>query len=420
MARNPLVSFARALASTGLLASALACSGEAHEPAPRADADAWWDAVAHLDLAGARALNGHGDRGAFLDALDAALEGGSEAAEGALCALASGASEPRLRRRAGQAALNLLRIEARWEAMAGFGERCGLALREGAVPAALLELPVETVELPDEPVVLPLLEREVPLPFVAASARGPKGAQGLVALLDTGAGACMLASEVAERLGVEPLGADAIPILGSVGRGATARPGSLPELRLGALRVTDLPVLIADEGVLEALLPGVSFVVGWELLQRVAVEIGGAAREIVLRASAPRPDDVPPNLVLLHEPVVRLESEGTSLLFLLDTGAAATDATPGLVARLHLTDLARVRDETRGLGATRDAVVPEIRSLDVTLGGVTLGLGNVSVWEMPDEPNRMLALDGTLGADVALAGRLVIDGPARRVTLAAH
>ena len=50
---------------------------------------------------------------------------------------------------------------------------------------------------------------------------------------------------------------------------------------------------------------------------------------------------------------------------------------------------------------------------------MTLGVGNVSVWDMPAEPSRLLELDCTLGADVALAGRLIIDGPARRVSLRA-
>jgi hypothetical protein len=188
---------------------------------------------------------------------------------------------------------------------------------------------------------------------------------------------------------------------------------------MGGLRATDVPVLIVDAEAIESLIPDVSFVIGWELLQRMVVEISGATGELVLRRSAPRPSDVALNLVLLHEPVVRLDSGGTGLLFLLDTGSTSTSATPGLVERLDLTDLSDVHDKFRGLGAEREAVVPEIPHLVVMFAGVRLQLGHVSVWEMPVEPQRLLSLDGTLGADVAMAGRLIIDGPGRRVTLTA-
>ncbi len=410
-------------------AFAAACSGDAQEgaherpsvlPASTEHNDGWWSAVAHLELDEARALDDDADRRAFVDALAAAVDGGSGAAEGALCALASGAADALLRRRAGQVALNLLRIEGRWESMGDFGERCGLALAGDAIPAALLALPVESVELPDTPVVLPLVAPDGRLPLVIASVRGPSGAEDLTALVDTGAGACVIAAEAARRLGVTPIGEDAVAILGSAGQGASARPGRLPELRLGEVRATDLPVLIVDTETLEALLPGIPFVIGWELLQRMVVEVSGATSELVLRRSARDASDGAADLVLLYEPVVRLESSGTELLFLLDTGATSTDATPALVERLRLTDLAEVEGGIKGLGAVREALVPEIPRLVIVLAGVTLQLEHVTVWEMPVERNRLLELDGTLGADVALAGRLIVDGPGRRVGFAAR
>jgi predicted aspartyl protease len=397
-------------------------------PASPSDADvAWWQAVRRLDLGAARALAGEGERGVFLDALTLALHGGSAEAEAPLCALAASADDPLLRRRAGQAALNVLRIEARWEAMASFGARCGLDLKPGAIPPALLLLPAETVTLPDAPVVLPLRDTGRGLPLVDVRARGPSGEATLRALVDTGAGTCVLTSDVAARLGVTPLGEAELPVLGSTGGRLAARPASLPELRLGGpggLVVRDVPVAIVDADAFGAVVPDVGCVVGWELLQRLVVEIGGAAGELVLRRSD-GPDgagdaDAPPNLVLLYEPAVRLRSGGHDLLFLLDTGATGTDATPGLVARLGLTNLPETEDVTKGLGGSREAVVPVIPELPLELGGVRLGLAGVPVWTMPDEPQRLLELDGTLAADVALAGRLVIDGPARRVTLRAR
>jgi Aspartyl protease len=394
----------------------------------------FWSALAALDLAAARKAAAGDEERRFAGALECALRGGSPAAGDELCALGSDAKDPQVRRWAGQTLLNLLRNEARWEELVGLRERCpGLPLSDKALPAALAAFPRASVSLPDGPVVLPLLDVGVNLAVVTARVAGSGGSRDVPAVIDTGSVTCMIAADLAEALGVRPLGDDALTVVGGTGARVGARPGVLDELGLGGLVARDVPVSVLEPKEMRAVAGVARFVVGWEILQRVVFEIAGAERELVLRRSVPAQldgarvgaPDAPggPNLVLLREPVVRLRSGDVPLLFLLDTGSSATDARPRLAERLGARDLPVHTDTVGGLGQAPEPQALEVRYfelLPLSIGDLSLTIGNVSVLDVPDDPRDLLWLDGTLGVDLGLAARLVVDASNRRVELRAR
>jgi len=407
-------------------------SDDAAPSSPRAatGASPLWTALAALDWPAAREHADGDEERAFVTLLGRALREGSRAVEDELCALGAGAAEQRVRRHAGQTLLDLLRVEGRWEALAALPDRCPeLPLGEGALPAGLLVLPREHVDVPDAPVPLAMLDSDLGLAVVTARIEGAGDAEEVATLIDTGATTCLVTDALARRLGIRRLGEARVGVAGGTGGRVLGAPAAIDRLALGGVRARDVPVVVLDDGAMASAVADVPLVLGWEVLQHLAVEIAGPRGEVVLRRGEPRetgggdlgaPDAQRSDLVLLAEPLVRVWSDGVPLLFLLDTGANASDVTPGLVERLGLgPPVARV-DAVRGLGGAGAASrVPVVEALPLRVGELALTIRNVAVLEASEDPRRLLRVDGTLGVDLGMAARLVVDGPGRRVELRA-
>ena len=397
-------------------------------PAPEEESP-FWSAVAALDLAAAREAAAGDEERRFAAALESALRGGSTEAGDELCALGSGAKDARVRRWSGQSLLNLLRLEGRWKELVALREGCpGLRLSEKALPTAMVGLPEVSVSVPEEPAVLPLLDSELRLAVVAARVRGSKASRELPALIDTGSNMCILGSDLAESLGVRML--EESKVINSSGE-LVGRPRACsrrwPSAALS--RATSPPSCSTPRPCGRSPATRRSSSAG-EILQRMAFEIAGGPRELVLRRSVPEelgearvgaPDAAGDhNLVLLREPAVRLRSGEVPLLFLLDTGNNGTEATPRLVQRLGAGELPTHADTVRALGGEKEVQAPYFERLPLTIGDLPITVGNVSVMEVPRHPHEFLDFDGTLGVDAGLAARLVVDAPNRRLELRAR
>ena len=369
-----------------------------------------------LDLAAARAAVKGDDEHRVLAALSKAQRGGSSAAFDDLITLGAASEATATRTWARQTLLDLLRIEGRWDRLATLrAEHPRLELRENAIPAALTRFPVPTVEVGAAPVVLPFVDGVDGWAAVDAHAAGSASEATLAAIVDTGAGTCVVDGETAERLGVRVV-AEALPVIGIAGSRSSARAGVLRQLRFGSITANDVPISILPRSQLQELIGDVPFLIGWDILQHAAIEIAGKSRQLVVRRSELATPAAEPDLILLHEPVVRMTTGTESLLLLLDTGSAATEVRLSLAERLGWATRSTDERPVQGLGGEREGEVRMVESVPLRCGNVALTLGHV-VAVPPPSRREPLRIDGTLGVDIAFAVRLVIDGPARTFEL---
>jgi predicted aspartyl protease len=269
---------------------------------------------------------------------------------------------------------------------------------------------------------LSLIPTSLRLPLVEAQV----GGQTLRCLVDTGFTTCAISSGAAERAGIEPLGEGSLTLAGSTGQLSAARVGIAREFSLRAREGAAPSALVVRDVLVAILTPEmlgeigeIDCVLGWEVLQRLVIEIAGSSGELVLRRSTPR--DVERNLVWLREPLVRVRSGDVPLYFQLDTGDNATEVTPLLVEKLGLRDLETRENFQIGIGRRVDGENSYVPDLALEIGGSELRLGNLAVLEDPRDPaHDFVAQDGVLGADLGLAARLVIDAPNRRVDFVAR
>lgn len=388
-----------------------ACGGPAAAPAN----DAFWAAMTVADESAAHAAARCPDERRVAAVFGQLARGGSAAAFDQLVAIGGDAEDGKARAWAIQCLLDVLRLEGRWDRLATLrADHPRLGLGVNAIPAVLTRLQPLTIEVAEAPAVLPFAEDVKGWAAVQVHATGDAAAADITAILDTGAGMCVVDDVHAARLGVRPVEGE-LTLLGIAGGRSASRVGVLRELRFGGVTARDVPVAIVDEAELRDL-SGVSCLVGWEVLQHVALEFVGTARQLVVRrsAGAAAMSAPAPNLLLLHEPVVRLLSGEQSLLLLLDSGAAATE--------FRLPSAVRMGWPTKeggtavsGLGGGGAGEVRTITSCPIQCGNVRLDLGGALAVERLGLREKLLRIDGTLGIDMAFAVRIVIDGPARTV-----
>lgn len=393
----------------GVVALAAACA--------RPDPQAFWTALSAADPAAARAAATTGAERRCADALEATLAGGSAAGAAHLIALGADTGAGAARDWARLLLLHLLRVEGEWPRLANlYRDHPELELTENSVPVGMRGLPRAEIAPPEMPVQLAWQKHGTNLPIVAARLAGERGAVTLSVVLDTGAASCTITTATAERLGVRFLGDEPLPVTGIAGQTASGRSAVLPELALGPWTLRDLPILVLptlglDDG------DSVSALLGWDVLQHVAIEVSPKNRTIVIARSTADANRGERNLVLLTEPLVRLHCGDEPLLLLLDTGAVSTHLTRDAVARLGLESKPAGLRAFSGVAGASKVDADLIPHLSLRCGKVLFTLGDLPAYDGKPMAQGLPRSDGGLGYDLLGTVHVVIDGPARTLTL---
>jgi hypothetical protein len=375
-----------------------------------------------VDPGAARRAAASDDERRCAEVLSAALAGGSAAAMAELLAIGSAAQHPAQRDWARRLLLSLLRLEGEWAVLASLrDDHPELELSPNAVPTAMLGYPRADISPPTAAVRLPWREHASGLPIVEARLAGERGDQTLPVVLDIGAGTCAVTETVAERLGARFVSDQPLPVLGIAGGTSTARAAVLTELQLGTWTVHNVPVAVVPAEQLRAIGDDVPALIGWEVLQHVALELSPQGHEIVFDRSRTLAGGEPePNLVLLSEPLVRLRCGDASVLLLLDTGSTFTMLTRDAVRRLGLASQPGGNNTLSGVGGDQQVDTDLVTRLPLQCGPTQFTLGNVGAYDRRAAPPGMPRIDGTIGMDVLATVRVVVDGPARTVTMQAQ
>lgn len=230
-------------------------------------------------------------------------------------------------------------------------------------------------------------------------------------LLDTGAAGVHLIERVVRTTGFEPL-AVTTALGGADGTRQETTRGVLPTLRIGDLEfrdalVTTLPGELDPTGRYHGLL-------GIESLEGYRITLDFSRSRLILD-QVPATSAGEPYWMFDGQLLVSARANGTSGLFLLDSGAGATVIDVGFARRVPSAVVGQAA-RGRGLGGL---------AADVShAGGVTVGfLGRSTAGPIPaldlSPRNRLVGIEvsGLLGLDLLDRARIVIDTRTRRVSL---
>ncbi|MEO5814133.1 MAG: aspartyl protease family protein [Gemmatimonadaceae bacterium] len=380
----------------------------------------FWADIAMLDLVSAEKAARSFDERTFAVALKKLMASNPEDAAIAFQALHLNATDPTVRSRARIGLTMALSWQSDWPALAGIGadpDSSDLA-DSSAVQAgverwgrALSLVPVPRIEVPIDPVTLPLRRSAFGTPVVTVSINGHPHEFWL----DTGASMTLLSDEVAVASGVRLAARDTLA-LGVVAGHIPARAVFIDSLSLGPMTARGLGAALVNKGALRMdhkVVNGmrqsvqIDGVIGTDLLRHLDLVIDANASTITIKRPRRDPRAVR-NLFWVGYPVVRLVTkDGRPALFGLDTGAEGTYITTSLLRKQPKTPVAMRRGSIGGLGAEQHATQWVARQLALSDGDYAIELKNVPV--APERRWTFVNFDGVLGSDIALASRMHLD-----------
>jgi hypothetical protein len=381
----------------------------------------FWSDIAVLDVASAEKAARTVDERTFVAALRMLMSSDPEAAAIAFSALHVRAGDPAVRARARVGLTMALSWRSDWAAISRIaddsdnvaGPHDSLAVYAGVErwARALANVPLPTISIPDEPVVLPMRRSAFGTPVITVRVNG----KAHEFWLDTGASMTLLSAGVAGKVGAVLAAPDTLA-LGVVAGHIPARAVYLDSLAIGPVQALGLTAALVNPGTLRLdrrVVSGVAEsvqidgVIGTDLLRHMDIVLDARAGTITIRKPRLDPHAVR-NLFWVGYPVVRLVTkDGRPMLFGLDTGAEGTYATTTLLRKLPHTPLAMRRMSMGGLGKERQETEWVARDVALSDGDYAVTLRNIPV--TPDQRWTFVTFDGVIGSDIALASRMHLD-----------
>lgn len=381
----------------------------------------YWGALAELRPDAAAKYSRTFSQRLFAVSLGYMMKGEMEPAEAGFASLQATADDSVLRAGARVAYSAVLQYEEKWATLSKVlpfvapnrdADRAGVE----RWAAAFRNLPPKSIEFPGHVVVLPLTLSAAGTPMIPVRIHG----KDFHFWLDTGSSLTIVASNVAAALGLVPLSADTLEMVTNTGR-VSARPALIDRLELGQIAVANATTMIVDERRMEmrelmkmdAAHPApvkIDGIIGYDVIQRLDIEIDYGASRIRLRDPAARRNTDPSsrNLFWLGVPVVRvLASDGTSLHFGVDTGAQETFGTESLLDKLDIEPDRRDPRKVGGLAGSATMQASIVHQLKVTVRDHQLFLKELLIYA--PVYRTLVSLDGVLGADISRVGVVRMD-----------
>jgi hypothetical protein len=218
--------------------------------------------------------------------------------------------------------------------------------------------------------------------------------------VDSGAGMTVLSASMARRCGVTRFsGVNATAATGSV---LEVGYGIIDSLVMGNVRFAHLPCLVLDDRHLEFRVAGIKVIdidgiIGWNVLQELAVTVNHQAKQITFGSSAGR---VTENCTLswMGVPlVICRDTMGTPHLFTFDTGAAGSAAYPSFAGAYDTTGTYYEMIRLGSAGGVKEMQALVYPRVVLETGGQRLELQRLP--SSPELHAGFLAPRGVLGSD---------------------
>jgi predicted aspartyl protease len=379
----------------------------------------YWEALAELRpeeaISGARTPS----EKQFAEALKNLMDGDIEKAEQGFGNLRHNATDSIIRSGSRVIYTATLQYQEKWPALAELRTEPSSS-RSDSTDKASIELwatafrnvPAKTLNFRSQSVQLPMTVSEVGTPLIPVRIGGKQ----FNFWLDTGSSMTMLASDVAQDLGIHPIVPDTLEIVTSTGR-VSARPALVPELRIGDLVIRNAPTMIVDETMMRMreLKPveqgpqvKIDGIIGFDIIRQLDLEVDYGDGVIRVRNPGASRHNSDRNMFWVGLPVVRIMStDGVALHFALDTGAQLTFVTETLLDKLQLEAARTESRRVGGLGGEISLRAPVLPDLRAVVRGFPIMLKGAFV--RAPVYQVLASLDGVLGGDVWNTGIVRID-----------
>jgi hypothetical protein len=381
--------------------------------------EAYWTAVADLDLSTSRVTARNGAEADFAQAMALLTSGLMAQAESAFIELSRETGDLNVAVASQIMLARTLFYERNWSMLRDLPAN---SLRpDDRVTTADLErwghafsnIEAPATSVPDAPVSLKLRVTAAGTPAIKVRINGKE----YEFWLDTGSTMTVLSSDVASAAQVPMVSDDTLTVRAFAGS-AQVRPGLVRKMQVGPVVLTNSPVIIMDASMMHLRssgegTPAVSYhvdgILGWDFIRQFDVLLD--YQHGVLTLAKPEKRDITgtaaQNLVWAGQPLVAVRTkDGGTLHLALDTGAQSTFLNAAALDKARVTTT-RSSGRVFGIaktGAPTNRIVP---TLTVDVAGRSMRLENVIVYG--PSYSGLITCDGILGSDVAQFGSLRID-----------
>jgi hypothetical protein len=382
--------------------------------------EAFWDALADLDLATSRKTARSDAETEFARAMELLTAGSHLEAENAFANLSTYKGDLNVAVAAQMMLAHTLLYERKWSRLRDLPENSALGASDQQTTSdlerwghAFANIEPQSTVFPTAPVSLPMRVTAVGTPSIRVKINGKE----YEFWLDTGSTMTVLSSEVADATQVPIISADTLKVR-TFGGHARVRPALVRKLQVGPIVITNSPAIVIDASMMRLQTSSngapwagehVDGILGWDFIRQFNVVLNYQTG----KATFATPEELgvngtdAQNLTWAGEPLVEVRSKsGATLHFSLDTGAQSTFINATVLEKMGATTrvaTGRVSGIAR-TGAPTRRVVP---TLTVKVGRKSLRLEDVVVYG--PSYSGLIGCDGILGSDLARFGAIRID-----------
>ncbi|MEO7715302.1 MAG: aspartyl protease family protein [Capsulimonas sp.] len=269
-------------------------------------------------------------------------------------------------------------------------------------------------DLPDgKPVTVPMTLSFGHI-FITVEINGKPG----VFVLDSGAGADILSTDAAKRLGVATLDTDRPIVTTGVGGQQQTWLGRLETLKVGGAELKNSPVFLVDlPHVLKA-----DGLLGYEFLHRFVTTIDYQAKTVTFRDAPPSPTEgtALPMALTGNVPGIDADLDGKRGRFQIDTGdSGSVDVNTPFVKRHGLREKYHPRlDVVTGVGVGGEDRSSVVRVPSMKVGPLTIKSAIVNLSMQTQGAFSTSDVAGTLGYDILSRFKITLDYKNKKVILA--
>lgn len=377
-----------------------------------ADTVDFWTAMRHFDFDYARRHAVGEAYQRFADGLELIMDGQLAAAETLYTTLFETVDDSLFRENTAEVLQSLWTHQNKWECLIALDAQLPHGLGEDntvIMAAAYAGASPEVFHFPAQTVILPAKLSISGVPMIEVTVNGLKRKFWI----DTGAEMTVLASDFAKECDVTAIGSQHAKVGTSTYIKVKMWPGVIKELKIGALTITNHPVIILDQKDLEFKLFGfirllkVDGILGWNAIENLYLAIDYKNLQTTIRQPIKHQSGIR-NFHYLGQPLVSLsDTLGTPLHFFLDVGANRTGLYEPALTKVDISQ-ARVKNAiVGGAGGTQRMKTTAIPAVALVLGNHRLNFKNLNAHG--DGLEGYFYCDGVLGSDIAKQGTLIID-----------
>lgn len=296
---------------------------------------------------------------------------------------------------------HLLYLNSDWQKLIELGQQDGMTL-------AFANKPQEKIQIKEGVSIGKLKLSKTGCPMVEVKING----QEEWFWFDTGASESVISSDLVEALSVERLSGE-IDIKSSTNKVKTGF-GYIKSFTIGGLHLENHQVFILDKNSLEFKLHNgdkekIRGIIGWSAIRHLRWELNYGAGTFTNQASEGSLGENT-NFLWMGYPIVKLKhSTGTPLLFGLDTGSNKTSVLNAIFNRVSFKKVKEDEVTIGGAGGYETIPTKVIAKLPLLLGQYLFTLKNVQMEK--ENHTFFIQLDGTLGSDISLGSRMLLDFP---------